>query len=444
MERIVSKFGGSSVLQFNTIAQIVANNENRRWIVVSAPGDADKRYRVTQMLIRLADYSVNKDPGPESAQELRNRIVGKYTGIFGSSVQHDVERSLDERIARNELRWDEYLANMKAFGEYMTAKLAADALGFTFTDLRDIMVVDGEFDAAKVRPESYDLMQEALHEGRFVIPGFFGYDCKGKVRTFAFGGSDKTGAEIARGVGATLYENFTDSPIRAADPKYVSDAIVIAEMTLSELRDLSYAGFGIYHSEAIEPLIEPRIPLHVLSTKNWNQAGTMVFMERLYEREKPIVGVAYREGLCALGVSRVGLNDMHGVLARTAQVLQEEEIAIEFPATGIDDVSFVVSQQRLDGARLNRILSRFSELTKHGQTSVYDNLGCVVVAGKGIEYDALRISAKASLALADADINVVADTMGLERRCIMYAIPITQGARAVQALYNAFIREGEP
>lgn len=444
---VVSKFGGSSILQFEQVVRIVESDDaERQWVVVSAPSDADKKYRVTQMLIRLADLYRNSAPThtqripSESVDELRLRIGEKFSSVFGGKVNFQVKEQLEARLKRLDLMYPAYLANMKAFGEDMTARLVASELeGFEYANLRDVMLVDGPYDAASVRFQSYAAMKNKLSKGKFVIPGFFGYDTDQSVKTFAFGGSDKTGAEIARGVGAVLYENFTDSPIRTADPRLVPGAKVISEMTLTELRDLSYAGFGIYHSEAIEPLVADRIPIHVRSTKDFPATGTFVRADRVDDVGRPVVGVAYREGLCAFSLSRVGLNDMMGVLADTAVVLKKHGIAVEFPAVGIDDVSYVASQDTISGSSLDAIASSFSQISRGGKFVFYDHLGCVVIAGKGIERNPLLVSSRASSALASSRVDVLASSMGIERRCILYAVPCEQGELAVKTLYDTFI-----
>ncbi len=445
MEKIVSKFGGSSVLEFEQIARIVQSDSARKWVVLSAPGDSDKQFRVTQMLIRLANTTrtnphASEQKSTESTSELKERIITKYTSIFGSSTKSHVETELDERLNRLDLNFNPYLANLKAFGEDMTARLAASALNYQYTNLKNIMQVHGTFAGAQVLPSSYELMKEQLGSGNFVIPGFFGYGLDGLVRTFAFGGSDKTGAEIARGLRADLYENFTDSPVRSADPNIVPNAKIIPEMTHTELRDLSYAGFGIYHSEAISPLLEDHIPIHVRSTKDFPGEGTWIRSDRVSQIDQPVIGVAYREGLCGFSIAKTGLNDIVGVLSNTASALRDEGISVEFPAVGIDDISYVTSQDGVTGQKLDRVRKKILNATYGGVLTFYDNLGCVGIAGKGIDRGSLGVSSRANNALQKTHISVYATSMGIERRCILYALTMQQGPTALRALYDEFIR----
>ena len=77
------------------------------------------------------------------------------------------------------------------------------------------------------------------------------------------------------------YENFTDCPIYAADPRIVINPKKIEEMTYHELRDLSYSGFSIFHPDAVYPLEDTVIPIHVRSTKNFPQQGTRIVTDRI-------------------------------------------------------------------------------------------------------------------------------------------------------------------
>lgn len=93
-------------------------------------------------------------------------------------------------------------------------------------------------------------------------PRIFGVSHEGYIVTFPRGGSDITGAIISSGVRATIYENFTDvSGIYKANPNIIKDPELIEEITYREMRELSYAGFSVFHDEALQPLYKDRIPV---------------------------------------------------------------------------------------------------------------------------------------------------------------------------------------
>lgn len=423
--------------------RITKDDPRRRYLVLSAPGDEVKEKRVTQLLVKLAQVRGNA----QQQSNLIDEIVAKYEALYNNygPCRDTVSYELQQR-ASMDLEPNAYLANLKAFGEEMQARLFAQATGATFVDPREFLLLDVldahySYDNAKVLPKTYDLIcQKVLpQEGILIFPGFYGVTEPGEIATFSFGGSNKTASVLARGLSVDCYENFTDTPIRAAHPKIVPNARIIPEMTYKELRDLSYSGFDIFHKEATAPLMGTTIPLHVRSTEHYPEPGTMVVEDRVSDPDHPIVGIAYKPGFAAFSVERVGLNDEEGVLYRLLQVFHGRHIPIEFPATGIDDITLIVEQSRVRDS-VSQLKAALADALGNTDAEVtfQDNLGCLAVAGKGLARSKY-ISADIERTLADASISVVADSKGVQKRCFMYAVDMQQGHRAVRGLYERFV-----
>ena len=121
-------------------------------------------------------------------------------------------------------------------------------------------------------------MRDALqnHE-RAVIPGFYGSYPNGDVHTFSRGGSDISGAIVARAAGADVYENWTDvSGFLMADPRIVENPKCIRELSYRELRELSYMGATVLHEDAIFPVHKAGIPTNIRNTNDPADPGTMI------------------------------------------------------------------------------------------------------------------------------------------------------------------------
>ena len=103
-----------------------------------------------------------------------------------------------------------------------------------------------------------------------IYPGFFGYTKDGKVATFPRGGSDITGSILAAAVCADVYENFTDvDSVYPVDPRIVPDVKEgIPTMTYREMRELAYAGFGVFADDAVIPAVRARIPINIRNTNH--------------------------------------------------------------------------------------------------------------------------------------------------------------------------------
>lgn len=251
----ITKFGGSSVAnaqQFRKVRNIIESDPARRFVVVSASGREHKKdNKVTDLLYLIEahlKYSVDH-------LSLFHLIEERFLSIKNDlGLSYPIEEDLNELKGKlNKTMSTDYLVSR---GEYLTAKLMAEYLGFPFVDAKDIITFryDGkiDFDATKYRMDNYMKKHD-----RFVIPGFYGALPDGTVRTMSRGGSDITGSILADILNADMYENWTDvSGILMADPRIVHHPKRINTITYSELRELSYMGASVLHEEAIFPVKE--------------------------------------------------------------------------------------------------------------------------------------------------------------------------------------------
>src|SRR5699024_9962270 len=145
--------------------------------------------------------------------------------------------------------------------------------GITVTDLPQ---------NAQILDQSYETLYNLRsYKEKLIIPGFFGISRQNYVVTFPRGGSDITGAVVASGVRADFYEYFTDnSGSLKANPTIIKNPEAINEITYREMRELYYAGFGVFHDEAIQPLHKDRIPVVIKNTNKPNDTGTYIRHDR--------------------------------------------------------------------------------------------------------------------------------------------------------------------
>lgn len=144
------------------------------------------------------------------------------------------------------------------------------------------------------------------YDEKLIIPGFFGVSKQNYIVTFPRGGSDITGAIIARGVRASLYENFTDvSGIYKANPNIINNPELIEEITYREMRELSYAGFGVFHDEALQPLYKDRIPVVIKNTNRPNDKGTYILHDREIDSKNVISGISCDKGFTVINIKNI-------------------------------------------------------------------------------------------------------------------------------------------
>ena len=201
----VTKFGGSSLAsdeQFKKVAKIVLADKTRRYVVPSAPGKRHKDdIKITDMLYTCYEETVRSgeiSPLFETIKERYNSIIAGLNLNLSLEKEFDtIKRSFLARVGKD------YAASR---GEYLNGIIMANFLGFDFIDAAEVIFFnnDGTYDAEKTN----QVLGERLKESEYaVIPGFYGVMPNDTIKTFSRGGSDITGAIVARAAGADEYEN---------------------------------------------------------------------------------------------------------------------------------------------------------------------------------------------------------------------------------------------
>src|SRR5206468_1943590 len=168
-----------------------------------------------------------------------------------------------------------------------------------------------------------------------------------RIRTFSRGGSDLSGAIVARAVGASIYENWTDVPgFLMADPRIVPDAQPIREVSYRELRELAYMGASVLHDEAIFPVRERRIPIHIRNTNAPDDPGTRIVAER-DATHSTVIGIAGLKGFTVITVEKALMNKERGFGRKFLEIIEGHGISFEHLPTGIDSMSVVIRDDEL-------------------------------------------------------------------------------------------------
>ena len=445
----VAKFGGSSVAdatQIRKVCSIIQMDPERRIVVVSAPGKRNSAdTKVTDMLIACAEAKL---AGKTAEAELA-AIVERYAGIqreagVGEGVIREIEADLRARLGSDLSHRGKFMDLMKAAGEDNSAKLVAEifrkeGVDAHYVSPRDAgMLLSDDFGNAMVLQESYARLA-ALRDvpGTAIFPGFFGYTKAGEVATFPRGGSDITGAILAAAVKADLYENFTDvDSVFAADPRIVPGAAAIELMTYREMRELAYAGFGVFHDEAIIPAVQAKIPICVKNTNRPEAPGTRIVPSRKYEGGS-VCGIASSDGFCAVYVDKYMMNREVGFGRRLLQIMEEEGLSYEHSPSGIDNISVVFREKEFTKEKEERVLSRIRTELGSDNIDLDRGLALVMIVGEGMHY-AVGMAAKATAAFAKASANIEMMNQGSSEISMMFGVKAVDRQRAVKALYDAF------
>ena len=448
----VCKFGGSSLAnaaQLNKVMDIVLADPARRIVVVSAPGKRHSQdTKVTDLLIALAETAIKG----ENTDRQFGAVVERYAEMaqelkLGDEIVRTIEMDLMDRLAKvASLEPAEFMDLMKASGEDNNAKLVAVAFAARgrkarYASPKDTgMVLAGPFGDATLDPSSYATLSRVFSnfDGIVIYPGFFGYTKDGKVATFPRGGSDITGSILAAAVCADVYENFTDvDSVYPVDPRLVPEVSEgISTMTYREMRELAYAGFGVFADEAVIPAVRARIPINIRNTNHPSEPGTMIQQSR---RVVPgtIVGIAAADNFCNIVVEKYLMNREVGFGRRLLHVLEDEGISYEHMPSGVDSQCIVVKGQCLPKSKELKVIQAIKRELNPDYVAVERDITILMIVGEGMCYTPGML-AKACLALASVGISVSMVNQGSSEVSFMIAIRQQDRETAVRALYKAF------
>jgi aspartate kinase len=444
----VAKFGGSSLAsaeRIKSVCDIVAADKSRRIVVVSAPGKASAAdTKVTDLLIACAKKHLETGSAKAEMKAVVDRYAALQCGLgLSPDILRRIEADLTARLTEDTADPARFIDTMKAAGEDNCAWLVAEAMRQRGIDAHYVhpgeagMLLSSEFGDARVLEESYAKLG-ALKDapGITVFPGFFGVTLEGAVVTLPRGGSDITGAVLAAAVKAELYENFTDvDSVFSADHRVVPDAKPIQVLTYDEMRELSYAGFGVFHDEAIVPAVEAGIPICIRNTHRPEAPGTMVVPKRDHEHCS-VVGIASSDGFCSMLVKKYMMNRELGFGRRLLEILEDEGLSYEHTPSGIDNMSVILSESELTLAVEKRVLARVSEELK-AESDVERGLALIMIVGEGMRYS-VGVAARATGALASAEVNIEMMNQGSSEISMMFGVKSEDKDKAVRALYAAF------
>ncbi|MFY0758438.1 aspartate kinase [Metabacillus dongyingensis] len=445
----VVKFGGSSLASGNQVKKvfdIVTSDPDRKVVVVSAPG---KRYaedrKVTDLLIELGERSLRGERAPEYL----TAVIARYSQVaeelkLPAEIVSKIENDLIELLDADKTRQDRYIDAIKASGEDSNAKLIAEyfisrGIEASYINPKDAgLFVEETCGTAQVLKKSYENLK-ALRElpGILIFPGFFGYNEAGEVVTFSRSGSDITGSILANGTGADLYENFTDvDAVYSVNPNVVPNPKEIRELTYREMRELSYAGFSVFHDEALIPAFEAGIPVHIKNTNNPEAAGTRIVNERK-NTNGPVIGIASDDDFCSIYVNRYLMNKEIGFGRKLLSILEDFGLTYEHSPSGIDDLSIILRQKQMNAETEELILERIRTDLKPDEVTVEHNLSLIMMVGEGMRHN-IGTAARASKALAEAGVNIEMINQGSSEVSMMFGVKEAQEKKAVQALYKEF------
>lgn len=433
---LVAKFGGSSLsseIQFKKVKAIIEEDDNRRIIVVSALGKrANEDNKMTDLLYLLhahIKHGVSYHPLWETIEQRFLKVKEELK--LSQNIITDLAL-LKEELEQPNLCVD-YLVSR---GEYLTARLMSEYLGYQFMDAKDFIIFhpNGQIDLETSRER---LIAKLPKDYKIVIPGFYGAYPKGRIKLMNRGGSDITGAIIANCLQADKYENWTDvSGILMVDPRIIKNPAAISRLTYEELSELSYMGANVLHEETVHPIRKLNIPIYIKNTNAPNDLGTLICEENEDENEL-ITGIAGKKDFVSITIYKNHMSTELGFLRKTMQIFERFQVNIEHVPTGIDNIGVIVSAESVDKCLYDLVETLKVELSAD-EVLVKNELALVTIVGRK-KMGNVNLTAAIFKALAHEEIGISLIAQSPRELNIVIGVQNSDYILAIQTLYRELV-----
>ncbi|MGW8289442.1 MAG: aspartate kinase, partial [Candidatus Bathyarchaeia archaeon] len=283
-------------------------------------------------------------------------------------------------------------------------------------------------------------VEPLLKEGQSpVVTGFIAATQNGETTTLGRGGSDYTATILGASLEADEVWIWTDvDGLMTADPKIVSSAKTITEMSFQEATELTIFGAKAMHPRALEPARKEGIPVRIRSVFNPDNQGTLITKEQKVRPEDGVKAVTLVKNVAVITVSGAGMVGAPGTAAKVFEVLGKENINILMISQSVSEsnISLVIQRNLLERA-VNTLEIALLGRNFIREVMSEDDVCVVAVLGagmKGIPGVASRIFS----AVAKEGINVRMIAQGSSELNVSFVVKEKNGANTVRAIHKEF------
>jgi len=451
----VMKFGGTSVGSVKSILnvkQIVERVEEPVVVVVSALGGITDQLITTSKLAAQGDYTYEKEYNQMVSRHIemieavitdtttRNKALKEavsildelgniYKGVF---LIQDLSSKTSDII----VSYGERLSSLIVHNMIKGSKLY-DAREFIKTEKQSGKhIVDFEITNQLIQSQFKDMPEVVI------VPGFISSNvASGEVSNLGRGGSDYTASIIAAALGASILEIWTDvDGFMTADPKVISNAYVIEEMSYIEALELSNFGAKVIYPPTIYPAYHHNIPIQIKNTFNPDASGTYIVKEK-QTTGKAIKGISSIDDTCLITVQGLGMVGVIGVNYRIFKALTKASISVFMvsQASSENTTSFAVKNAVADLA-VDVLKNEFALELVQGELNdikAEKDLATLAIVGENMKRTP-GIAGKLFGTLGRSGINIIACAQGASETNISFVIKKENLRKALNSIHDSF------
>ncbi|MCX8158421.1 MAG: aspartate kinase [Candidatus Diapherotrites archaeon] len=453
---VVLKIGGGILKDADCFYRVVdiikkkRENKEECIVVISA------LYGVTDFLIESIQKAIiSEEQMLDSIKKIKDMHKQYLSYIKNQRIRDKAEFALDDKIATLEKIFYgiNYLKEVsprskdliQSFGERISpivleAFLLDNNIDAEFIDAEKAGIYcKGNFENALVDMEkTADSLNKTvlplLNKKVVLLPGYYGIDELGDVKTFGRGGTDYSAGFIAAIFNAKL-EIWKDvSGFMSADPKVVKEAKQIDVLSYDEAEELGYLGAKILHPKTIEPLREKGLSAEIKNIFDPGKKGTIISSREL--KTKQIVkSIATKKDIAIVNISSSAMANSPGFAAAVFAKLSENNISVDLISTSETAISFSISPKNLQKAI--ECLEQLKEPLQC-KISFKDGLSLIGVVGEGM-IETPGIAGRIFSALGKEKINVELISQGASEINISFVVKNKDLEKAVCIIHKEFI-----
>ena len=449
------KFGGTSVGSVESILslkKIVEGEKQQVIVVVSALGgvtdklleisnmavSGNERYKDEFQAMTMRHYDMvkaiitNKEklqPLYDYIDTLFDELKSIYLGVY---LIHDLS--------------EKTVATIVSYGERLSSRIVAALIdGAEWYDSRQFIKTETKHGRYILNSEKTShLVKETFTEipKRSVVPGFIATDTEtGEVTNLGRGGSDYTAAIIAASLNAKQLEIWTDvNGFMTADPRVISTAYTIDELSYTEAMELCNFGAKVIYPPTIYPVCKKNIPIYVKNTFNPKDKGTII-KQRIAMNEKPIKGISSISGTSLITVAGLSMVGVIGVNRRIFSCLAENGISVFLVSQASSENNTSIGVRDADCKTAIKVLNKeFAKEIKTGAMfpmTAESGLATVAIVGENMKHTT-GIAGKLFGSLGRAGINVIACAQGASETNISFVVDSKYLRKTLNTLHDSF------
>ncbi|MBO4444701.1 MAG: bifunctional aspartate kinase/homoserine dehydrogenase I [Bacteroidaceae bacterium] len=460
----VLKFGGTSVGSVESILQvkrIVEAQTESVIVVVSALGG------VTDKLILMAKMASAGDSGYELEFEA---LVKRHEQMIRAVIPAGTSRkaTLYKRVRallselQNIYRGLYLLRDISAhtmdtvvsYGERLSSLIASTLIdGAELYDSRQFMKTEDKGGKHLVNKEQteelvsqhFDKMKNEESDGMrriALVPGFISTDvATGRITNLGRGGSDYTAAILAAVLNASVLEIWTDvDGFMTADPRVISTAYVIEELSYVEAMELCNFGAKVVYPPTIYPAFHKNIPILIKNTFNASAPGTII-RDKLQDNSRPIKGISSIGDTNLINVTGLGMVGIIGINQRIFGSLAAAGISVFLVAQPSSESSTSIGVRAVDAEAAAQVLdTEFAKeiaLGEMNRMQIVRDLATVAIVGENMRGNT-GIAGKLFGVLGRNGINVMATAQGASETNISFVVEKTWLRKTLNVIHDSF------